>query len=169
MKKSQEVPGRPAIRRLVAALFVLGGVAIWASCAATEIQAWQLDSHGVRTTAGIEQVQVLKNSDNALVSFSDRSGIQQQEWVEAVPHGVAVGDRLSVVYDPGGPSTIQDLPVMESSRWSAPEGQVPGGLIFAGFGLLVFRRGLPVGLGGSVQTREWISWRRRQAELSLAQ
>ncbi len=166
MNRTQPIPGRPWVRRLTACLLVLGGVGVWISCAVTEAEALQLNAHGVRTTATVDQVDVLKNSDSCWVTFIALSGVQLTEWVEGVPHGVTPGSQFTVVYDPNDPSTIQDLRVMESTRWSAPEWQVPFGLAFAGFGWLILRRGVPVGLGGSVQFWELFT-RRREPRATL--
>jgi hypothetical protein len=136
--KGDAPPSRATVWTL-AAFFLLGGLALWTTCAVIEGHAWNLHAHGVRTTATVQLVEERKNDDDAWVSFTDRSGALQVEDV-GLPHGTATGETVAVVYDPGHPSDLRSLSALRRTLWLAPAALIPFGAVFLGVGVHIRRK-----------------------------
>jgi hypothetical protein len=163
MKRRQgESTRRTVARWAVGLLFILSGIAVAAVNLVVGYNASQLLAHGSRTSATAEQMTYGKNSDSVEVTFTDADGVEQNSWLDGIPHQVRVSDSLAVVYDQNDPSNVVAVSTAEQESGQDMVYSVLLGAGFAGVGLLTLWRGVPKGIGGWAYNRDYLPGARRR-------
>ena len=135
---------------LIAGVGTVIGIGMLIAAVVVPIDALNLWDSGIRTSALVQDIQPSGKTTDYELSFTLRDGTPFTTWTNEVQSGTQTGDTIQIAYQPGSPTTVED--VRDLGRWWSSLIFAPFGLCFLWFGWAMWQ-GSPESFNRAIRAR----------------